>query len=192
VSFFQLEPLNQVLILLAIICHLIIGLSIDHSNFILQSACLCACLGMSTTDSHTYPNNSFSLSQNAIISDMPKNLPDALKKLDVDGRFDFYATCPSCSFSNKGHMLTGKKTFYNFPETCNNDVVGENGIFKCNTKLLKTRRDGTTQPIKPYLVPSLSDHLARCLADATFIEQSKEATDSAFRDIKSGKCDSGT
>lgn len=132
----------------------------------------------------------FSPSQNAIISDMPKNLPDALKKLDVDGHFDFYAICPSCSFSNKARPLKGKKMFYDFPETCHNNVVGENGIFDCGTNLLKTRRDGTVQPTKPYLVPSLSDYLARCLADATFVEQSKEATDSAFHAIKSGNVDS--
>lgn len=82
--------------------------------------------------------------------------------------------------------------FYDFPETCHNKVVGENGIFECGVKLLKTRRDGTVQPAKPYLVPSLSDYLARCLADATFVEQSKEATDLAFHAIKSGNVDSGT
>ncbi|KAF5361343.1 hypothetical protein D9757_012333 [Collybiopsis confluens] len=192
-AFTRLNPLNQVLTLLGIICHLIIGLSIDQSNFIMHSAILCAYLGMSTGDSHISSlDTPFSPSQNALISEMPKNLPDALKRIDVDGHFDFYATCPSCSFSNKALPLKGKKTFYAYPETCKNDVVGENGVFRCSANLLKTRRDGTAQPIKPYLVSSLSEYLARCLADATFVEQSKAATDSAFHAINSGKADSDT
>ncbi|KAJ3991180.1 hypothetical protein F5050DRAFT_1872356, partial [Lentinula boryana] len=126
-TFVQLDPLNQVLILLAVICHLIIGLSIDQSNFIVQSAILCAYLGIG--DHHASDlDRPFSPSQNAIISDMPKNLPDALKKLDVDGHFDFYAICPSCSFSNKAQPLKGKKMFYDFLDTCLNKVVGKNGI----------------------------------------------------------------
>ncbi|KAF5351480.1 hypothetical protein D9757_012880 [Collybiopsis confluens] len=191
-AFVQLDPLNQVLILLAVICHLIIGLSVDQSNFLIHSTILCVHLGMSTCDSGSSTlEDQLSPSQNHIIADMPKNLADALKRFDVDGRFDLYATCPSCSFSNKAHPLKGKKTFYDFPEICLNDVVGENGVFKCGTSLLKTRRDGTVQPIKPYLVPSLSDHLARCLTDATFMEQSKKAMDSAFHTINLGKSDSG-
>lgn len=175
------------------ICHLIIGLSVDQSNFLVHTTILCVYLGMSTCDSRPSSlDYNFSPLQNKIIANMPKNLADALKKFDVDGHFDFYATCPSCSFTNKVHPLQGKRAFYNYPKTCSNDVVGPDGITTCGAILLKTRRDGTFQPIKPYLVPSLSDYLARCLSDATFVEQSKEATDSALHAISSREPPLGT
>ncbi|KAF5390401.1 hypothetical protein D9757_005190 [Collybiopsis confluens] len=192
-AFIQMDPLNQILILLAVICNLIIGLSVDQSNFLIHATILCIHLGMSTCGSPASTlKDQLSSSQNKIIADMPKNLTDALRRFDVDGRFDFYVICPSCSFSNKAHPLKGKKTFYDFPPTCHNNVVGEKGVSRCGTNLLKTRCDGSIQPIKPYLVSSLSDYLARCLANATFVEQSKQATDSAFRAIVSGKVNSTT
>ncbi|KAJ3990824.1 hypothetical protein F5050DRAFT_1881956 [Lentinula boryana] len=127
----------------------------------------------------------FSPSQEKIISDMPTSLIDALKRLDIDGHFDLYTVCPECSYTNRAHALHGKETFYDFPDTCSNDVVGEVGKSRCSASLLKTRRDGTVQPIKPYLVTSLSDYLARCLSDSTFVEQSKDTTDSALHAINS-------
>ncbi|KAJ3764773.1 hypothetical protein FB446DRAFT_12318 [Lentinula raphanica] len=187
----HLAPINQVLILLAVIFHMIIGLSLVESNFLLQVAVSCVQLGMYTCGSRIGSQApEFSPSQQDIISGMPRNIPDALKRLDVDGHFDLYAVCPTCSYTNKAHPLTGKKTFYHYPDTCDNHVVGEDGSSRCGTDLLKTRRDGTVQPIKPYLVSSLPDYLARCLADSTFVEQSKDATDSALRNIHSGKSSS--
>ncbi|KAE9383670.1 hypothetical protein BT96DRAFT_1008902 [Gymnopus androsaceus JB14] len=111
-TFVNLDQLNQVLILLAVICHLVIGLSVDQStNFLVHTTVLCVHLAMSTCDSRPSSlDYNFSPSQNKITADMPKNLADALKKFDVDGHFDFYATCPSCSFTNKV-PLRRKKTF---------------------------------------------------------------------------------
>ncbi|KAF9064252.1 hypothetical protein BDP27DRAFT_1426009 [Rhodocollybia butyracea] len=155
-TFVQLNALNQVLVLLAIICHLIIGLSIDQS----------------TIRSLVDLDEPFSLSENARISGMPQSLPEALKRIDVDGRFDFYATCPSCSFSNTALPLKGKKMFPRLVTTISlARMVSSNA---------------------PYLVSSLSDYLACCLADPTYVEQSKEAIDSAFSATKSGKPDSET
>lgn len=184
------DQLNQVLALVAVICNMVIGLSILQCNFLVGVAILCAQLGMSTVSSHgtthgtTLPHE-FSPSQNEIIANMPRNLPDALKMFDVDGRFDMYAACPSCNYTNKAHPLKRKK-FYEYPVSCSNILVGKDGSALCGTKLLKERHDGTVQPIKPYLVSSLPDHFARCLADPTYVEQSKQACDLAFATAQTG------
>ncbi|KAJ3990626.1 hypothetical protein F5050DRAFT_1898836 [Lentinula boryana] len=117
----QMDQLNQVLILLAVICNVVIGLSLPDCNFLMGVAILVAWLGMSAS-SHSKGStllHEFLPSQNKIIADMPKNLPDVFKKLDVDSHFYLYATCPECSYTNKAHPLKGKKMFYNYPETCN-------------------------------------------------------------------------
>ncbi|KAE9385508.1 hypothetical protein BT96DRAFT_1006986 [Gymnopus androsaceus JB14] len=131
-------------------------------------------------------SHSFSPLQNEIISDMPSSLSAALKHFRAEGRFDLYATCPSCSFTNKARPLPGPKLF-DYPEHCVNDIVGEHGVSKCGSELLTRRRDGTVQPIKPYLVSSLPDHIARCLSDATYLNQSIDATDTALHAIHTGE-----
>ncbi|KAE9387666.1 hypothetical protein BT96DRAFT_1004908 [Gymnopus androsaceus JB14] len=100
---------------------------------------------------------------------MPSSLIDALKKFGVDSHFDLYATCPACNFTNKVHPLAGKKDFYEYPESCANDIVGENGIFQ------------------PYLVNSLPNYIARCLSDPTYLDQSTKATDDALHSIETGE-----
>lgn len=187
-DFTRMDQINQVLILLGVICNMIIGLSIVQCNFLIGIAVMCVKLGMSTVGSEDSSlSHEFSSSQNEIISQMPSSLIDALKKFGVDGHFDLYATCPACNFTNKAHPLAGKKDFYEYPESCANDIVGENGISKCGANLLKRRRDGTVQPIKPYLVNSLPDYIARCLSDPTYLDQSTKATDDALHSIETGE-----
>jgi len=183
----EMDQINQVLILLAVICNMIIGLSVVRTNFIVAIAVMCVQLGMSTIDSEgsSIPHP-FSEFQNEIIANMPTSLADALKKFGIDSRFDMYAACPSCNFTNKARLLGGKE-FYDYPEFCLNNIVGEAGMSKCGTGLLCRRRDGTLQPVKPYLVASLPDYLARCLADPTYLHQSTQAIDTALNAIRSGK-----
>ncbi|KAE9407621.1 hypothetical protein BT96DRAFT_986278 [Gymnopus androsaceus JB14] len=101
--------------------------------------------------------------------------------------FGLYATCPAFNFTNKAHPLAGKKDFYKYPESCTNDIIGENGISKCGANLLKHWRNGTVQPIKPYLVNSLPDYIAHCLSDPTYLNQSTKATDDALHSIKTSE-----
>ncbi|KAH7876537.1 uncharacterized protein C8R40DRAFT_1041834, partial [Lentinula edodes] len=115
---------------------------------------------------------------------MPTSLSDALQKFDVEGTFFPYATCPSCNSTTKGLPL--EDGVYDWPETCPNVIVGKEGTATCGAPLLIRRKDGTPQPIKPYLVGSFPDYLARCLLDSTYLEQSVRATDKAFHDIQTG------
>ncbi|KAF9261327.1 hypothetical protein L218DRAFT_870330, partial [Marasmius fiardii PR-910] len=117
---------------------------------------------------------------------MPASLNDAFKKFNVEGSFHLFATCPSCSFTTKGQPLAQSDAF-DFPETCKNRVIGEDSIFECGAQLLKTRADGAKYPIKPYIVNSFSDYVARCLADPIYLEQSLATTDATLESIKQGK-----
>lgn len=133
-----MHQINQVLILLGVICNMIIGLSIVQCNFLVGVAVMCVKLGMSTVQStESSLSAEFSSSQNEIISQMPSSLVGALKKFGVDAHFDLYATCPACNFTNKAYPLVGNKDFYEYPESCTNDILGENGISKCGGNLLK-------------------------------------------------------
>lgn len=175
-----LDQINQVLIVLVVICNTVMGLSTTQCNFLVAIAGMLIKLAMSTSSSAKY---TFSPSQNSILSDMPTSLADALKKFGVDGVFIPYATCPSCNFTVKGLPL--ENGVYHWPDTCTNGIIGKQGITTCGTPLLFHRKNDTHQ-IKPYLVGSLPDYIARCLADPTYLEQSVQATDTALHNIQSG------
>ncbi|KAF5315994.1 hypothetical protein D9758_018719 [Tetrapyrgos nigripes] len=186
-DFFYMDQINQVLVLLAVICNMVIGLSIVQCNFLIGVSVMLVKLGMSTarpdnTCNTLYP---FSPSQDEVIAGMPNSLAGALKRFGAEGRFDSYATCPTCNFTNKGVLIDNGQ--YHYPETCTNRVVGESGVSICGTSLLTRRSDGTFHPIKPYLVNSFHDYLARCLGDPTYLECSKKAADDAYNAISSGQ-----
>ena len=183
----HMDQINQILILLAVICSLVIGLSFDQCNFLIGVAVMLVKLGMSTTGAgRSDPFYQFSTSQNNIIEGMPTSLSDALKKFGVDGRFDLYAACPSCNCTHKAHALPGKREFFHFPEFCNNDIVSQEGTHKCGASLLTKRCDNTIQPIKPCLIPSFTNYIARCLQDPVYLNQSTEATDATLESIQTG------
>ncbi|KAE9390813.1 hypothetical protein BT96DRAFT_1001951 [Gymnopus androsaceus JB14] len=181
----HMDQINQILILLAVICSLVIGLSFDQCNFLIGVAVMLIKLGMSTTGAgRSDPFYQFSTSQNNIIEGMPTSLSDALKKFGVNGCFDHYAACPSCNCTYKVHALPGKREFFHFPEFCNNDIVGKEGTHKCGANLLTKWRNDTIQPIKPCLIPSFTNYIAHCLQDPVYLNQSMEATDAALKSIR--------
>ncbi|KAF5343964.1 hypothetical protein D9757_015004 [Collybiopsis confluens] len=186
-DFTYLDQLSQVVILLAVICNMIIGLSTLQTDFLINATVMCVKLGMSTVGSCNGSDSAhdFSPSQNGILRDMPSSLSAALKKFGADGRFEFHATCPSCSYTHPAISLPGPN-LYEYPTHCTNRIVGEAGISVCGNELLTRRRDGTMQPIKPYLVSSLPDYLTRSLSDETYLLQSINATDEALRAIRDG------
>ncbi|KAF5339059.1 hypothetical protein D9757_015521 [Collybiopsis confluens] len=184
-DFTYLDQINQVCALLAVICNMIIGLSTLQSEFLLSATILCLKLGMLTSS----PENTdpFSPSQNAIIRGMPTSLSAASKRFGAKGSFEMLATCPLCSCTHRAASLAGPN-IHEYPTLCTNRLVREAGVSAiCGTELLTRRRNGTMQPIKPYLVSSLTDYFARCLADETYLQQSTDATDDALHAIRTGK-----
>lgn len=167
---------------------MIIGLSTEQCEFILSTAVMCVKLGMSTVSSAgSNPAPDFTPSQRAIIKSMPTSLSVALHRFGADGRFDLYASCPSCCYNHKASPVPGPEQ-YKYPQTCTNEIVGETGVSVCGAELLTSRRGGPLQPIKPYLVNSLPDYLARCLADETYLQESVAACEDVF-DVRSRGAD---
>ncbi|THU95216.1 hypothetical protein K435DRAFT_798300 [Dendrothele bispora CBS 962.96] len=167
------DEINQVLIVLAVICDLIMGLSITHSKFILGSTMLLVHLALScgtTKEVHIPPE---------------VTLHQALCDFNINGWYELFATCPSCNATDPASVFHNTD-FPVFPEFCTNNVVGEMGQSECQTPLLQSRR------IKPYLIGSFSDYFARTLADPMFVEQSLCATDDALTAIQSSKSPSTT
>jgi hypothetical protein len=184
-SFTYSNQITQILVLLTVICNMIIGLSTDQCEFILNTAVMCVKLGMSTVSSHgSNTVHEFTPSQQGIINNMPTSLSVALKRFGADSRFNV------CQLPVKAIPVPGPDQ-YKYPKTCTNEIVGETGISICGTELLTSRRNGPPQPIKPYLVNSLPDYLARCLADETYLQQSVVASDKAFDASFHGKDLSG-
>ena len=127
---------TQVLVLLAVICNMIIGLSTDQCKFLLDTGVMCIKLGMSTISScDSDTTYDFTPSQNAIIKDMPTSLSAALKKFEADSCFELYTTCPSCCYNHKAASLPGPN-LYQYPKKCTNQIVGETGVSVCGMELL--------------------------------------------------------
>ena len=70
---------------------------------------------------------------------------------------------------------------YEYPSHCINQIFGEHGVSTCGKDLLTCRCDNTLQHIKPYLVSSLPDYIARSLSDKTYLQQSLDVTDNALQ-----------
>ncbi|KAE9391451.1 hypothetical protein BT96DRAFT_1001309 [Gymnopus androsaceus JB14] len=167
-DFTYLDQINQVLVLLAIICNMIIGLSTLQCDLLINMATICVKLGMSTVSSGcSNPAHLFSPSQNEIISDMPTSLSAALKPFNADSHLKLYATCPSCSCTHKSISLAGPN-LYEFPAHCTNQIIDKHGISVCGKELPTCQQDSTLQPSKPYL-------------------QSVNATDEALHAIHTGE-----
>lgn len=178
-----LDEINQVLIILIVVCNMVMGLSTAQCNFLVAIAGILIKMAMATNGS-SEGSSTLLPSQNGVISDMPTSLSDALQKFDVDGVFIPYATCPSCNATTKG--IPVEDGVYHWPDTCTNSIVGKEGARTCGEPLLICRKDGIPQPIKPYLVGSLPDYIARCLLDPVYLEQSVRGTDAALQDIQRG------
>lgn len=179
-TFTYYSLITQVLVLLTVICNMVIGLSRDQCEFLLNTAIMCVKLGMSTVCSRGC-DTSYDLTpyQNSIVQNMPTSLSATLQKFGADGSFELYAACPSCCCNHKATSLSGPNLFH-YIERCTNQIVGETGMSVCGTELLTHRHDGTMQLIKPYLVSCLSDYLVHCVANEMYLRQSVAMRYEAF------------
>ena len=80
-----MDPINQVLILLYMICNVVLRLSVLQCNFLVTVATMLVKMGMSTTDYQSSNNSHHFLStQNEIISDMPSSLSSVYSMYPVE------------------------------------------------------------------------------------------------------------
>ncbi|KAF7340362.1 hypothetical protein MVEN_01955500 [Mycena venus] len=175
----NLDMIAQVMILLGIVCHVIIGLGTDPTNFVLQTVTLLIKMVMSL---HAKKNSdgteTYDAQQIDILEQLPSSLHVALNRFNIDGKTLQYAVCPDCHHTHAPQ--NPKAAVLMYPKTCVNSVVDiKSGRKTCGTELL-IMQDCRLRPIKPFLCPSFMDHLAQVLSDPEIERLCDQACDDAF------------
>src|ERR1700733_11091821 len=96
-----MDAIAQMTILLGVMCYLILGLSENPCNFIINVVTLIVKMAMATEipqDADQYNDN-----QNVILEELPTSLYAALNKFNVDGKTTAYTICPLCNYTHKPH-----------------------------------------------------------------------------------------
>lgn len=170
--------MGQIMILLGLVCNVILGLSIGHTNFLFSSITLLIKLAMSV---HMNPDagddSSYDGLQQQILLDLPTSLYTAMQRLKVDGKTVLYAACPSCHHIHPPTLSATKAPTW--PTECENEIVGVDGRSRCSTALLVETKTHP-RPIRPFLSHSFLDYLARLLSTPEIEKEVDRACDDAL------------
>jgi hypothetical protein len=172
----QLDTVAQIMILLVIACHVVLGLGNSACNFILGVATMLVKVTMAKSvnkSEETYDEH-----QHHILRQMPTSLFQAINIFKPDGKTTLYAACPACNFTHKPTIDKATATT-TYPTVCSNRVAERHESRICNTPLTE-RRNERLRPIKPYLVASFTDYLARLLSDPAIERLCDKACDDAM------------
>ncbi|KAF5336277.1 hypothetical protein D9758_014498 [Tetrapyrgos nigripes] len=162
---------TRMVIFLTVACALVIGISHRDCDFIVSAvwnivaaatSLFCPSSAAPTSEQHV---------QRQLMAQLPSSLYTALNALRLDSKTTVFAP----EFSQ-----TAVKAQY--PDQCNNMIVGKDGRSACGTSLLHAR-NGNMRPIKPYAVNSLQEHLARILANPELEKYCDTAVDEALRKV---------
>lgn len=170
------------MILLGVVCHVVIGLTSDPCNFLIGIVTMMVKMSMATrlpSVRNEAGEESYDAYQRTILEQLPTSLYTALQRFNIDGHTKTFATCPSCNFTHKP-IYDRLSTAPRYPNHCTNTIVHADGSTMCDTILLE-ERNGSPCPIKPYVVVSFPDHLARILADPEIERLCNQACDEACR-----------
>ncbi|KAJ7493938.1 hypothetical protein FB451DRAFT_1388071 [Mycena latifolia] len=174
----HLDVMAQIMILLGLVCNVILGLSIGHTNFIFGTVTLMIKLAMLMhTKQNTEGNYSYDALQEEILKELPSSLYTAMQKLNLDGKTVLYAACPSCHHLHAPTLSTSN--IPTWPEECENEVVREDGRSKCATALLVDTKSHP-RPIRRFLSHSFLDYLARLLSTPEIERQMDQTCDEAL------------
>ncbi|KAF7293317.1 hypothetical protein HMN09_01211100 [Mycena chlorophos] len=173
------DTVTQVTIFLVAVCHILVGVSTNPCNFIIQVLQLIIRLSMSIGSPSLEPNPK----QEDVLKQLPTSLENALRRFKLDPKTVVYAVCPSCHYLHKPRTdrLTGDVVYV---DTCQGFVYPKDGLaVRCNEPLLKLRQ-GKLRPLKPYVYASFVDYLAAMLADADIEEMCEKACDNALAAVQ--------
>ena len=164
--------------LLGIVCHVIMGLATDPTNFVLQTVTLIIKMVMSLHTTKTADGEEeYDAEQKDILGQLPTTLYTAMKQFKLDGKTMQYAMCPSCHHTHP--PINPDAAVLSYPETCVNRVVDKTGARTCSTPLL-VERHGRMRPIRSFLSASFIDHVARLLSDPEIERMCDKACDDAL------------
>ncbi|KAF8234609.1 hypothetical protein L208DRAFT_1548378 [Tricholoma matsutake] len=120
--------------------------------------------------------------QCSILKQLPTSLETTLNKFNIDGQTTTLATCPSCNYTHKPIYDPISATVH-YPTHCANHIVGPDRSYICGTDLLE-ECSNCLQPLKPYVVPSFADYIARLLSDPEVEWICKQVCDDATATLK--------
>ncbi|KAJ7259355.1 hypothetical protein C8J57DRAFT_1073096, partial [Mycena rebaudengoi] len=99
------------MVLLAVVCNVIIGLSSKPCDLIIQSVEMIVRLVMSMNLSPSA--NEYTAHQTHVLQQLPKSLRTALNTFKLDAKTTVYAACPACHFTHapKEDRITGDRVY---------------------------------------------------------------------------------
>jgi hypothetical protein len=180
----HIDAIAQITVLLGTICHVVAGLSKEICEFIINTATLLVKLAMATGLQQGLEIG-YSANQDFILRSLPTSLYTALSKFDIEGNTTLYAACPSCNFTHEPHYDSASATS-SYPERCLNRLAGPHGFTVCNSSLLELH-NGQSRPLKPFLMPSFREYLAKLLANKEIERIIDSSCDSAFSSLNDGE-----
>lgn len=152
----SLSVLGQLLLVLAVVGHLIMGISQRDGNFI---------MGVLSIALNAVLNGFQNPPALRALRELPKTLRSALEHFDVEGQYTVYAVCPAChcTYAPDSNSRYTKKTCTNKP------LPGQ----RCGHDLL----DAAGKPLKTYLHYSFRDYLAGLFSNAALEQDMDDACD---------------
>ncbi|CAK5284658.1 unnamed protein product, partial [Mycena citricolor] len=169
----------QLSILLALICHVVVGISGDAVNLILAfvNAIIQSTMALCSHSTRADPTQEYLLKQ------LPTSLESVLRRFKIDPSTTVYATCPSCHHTHAPlqDRLSGEASY---PEVCQGYIYPQRGErHACATPILECRQ-GKLRPIKPYVFTSFIDYIAAMLSDADVERMCEKACDDALAAVR--------
>lgn len=182
----HLDIIAQITVLLGTICHAVAGLSTEVCEFIINTATLLVRLAMSAGVRQEQGSQlSQDANQNFILESLPTSLYTALSKFNIEGKTTLYAACPSCNYTHQPCYDSITATF-SYPKRCLNHIASPDGLTSCNGSLLEVR-NGQSHPLKPFLMASFREYLAKLLANREIEHLVDSACDEAFSSLGHGE-----
>ncbi|RDB28285.1 hypothetical protein Hypma_001411 [Hypsizygus marmoreus] len=152
----KLDVIAQVMILLGAVCHIIVGISTEPCDFIINVVAMIVKMAMATTLSKV-GNSEPEYDRNQLVLILMVGQQYMLHSMIV------FPPMPPILLNAQPHHWASDP-------------------FICNAELLEVR-NGHPRPIKPFVVASFTDYLAQSLADPEVERLSKQACDDAMINI---------
>ncbi|CAK5269091.1 unnamed protein product [Mycena citricolor] len=169
----------QLSILLALVCHVIVGISSDPVNLIMTfvNTIVQATMSLSSRDGRA------TATQTYVLNELPTSLESALRRFKIDPLTVVYAMCPTCHHTHaaKDDRLSGEALY---AETCQGYIYPQRGARHiCGTQILELWQR-KMRPIKPFVFTLLIDYIGATLSDAELERMCEKACDDALAAVR--------
>ncbi|KAK0230329.1 hypothetical protein IW262DRAFT_1453228 [Armillaria fumosa] len=179
----SLNAVAQLVTLLGIVCNCIVGLGRAMCNMIIAVSVLIVRLTMAANLTEDSDGDcDFDPNQEIIMDQLPSSLHTAQQVIKLDGRTTMYAVCPKCNACYEPIYITSLASKPSYPSRCEKRNPGPSELIVCGASLLKSEENGA-KPIKPFLMASLEDFIARTLADRNVELLCDKACDDAMESL---------